>query len=240
MKAGLDRKYTLEFRDAAVKQVIEAAMLVHGGSGPDRILAAWRVARDWTLTRIAALLLLPIGAQAQPLDCFPPPIDTCGKGVVRGVTDGVAWTAWWVEVDFDWRRVHWYVLLGSPAAQRGLGANQPSGDAGAASDPRGANATVRSCQVAPHKEALAACRAMTIASDRTRPPPILYDVERSDRKDGTRPGHRLTLIGMLVPDGARHRAGAWCECWRGAVKLGKTQYCLVTKTESYAACRRIQ
>jgi len=213
-------------------------MLMRDWSGPNWLRAVWRVAGNWATTCIAALLM-PIGAQAQPLDCFPPPIDTCGKGVVRGVTDGVAWTAWWIEVNFEWRRVHWYVLLGSPAAQFGHGASSPD-DAAAATERSRANATVRSCQVAPHKEALAACRAMTIASDQTRPPPILYDVDRSDTKDGTRPGHRLTLIGRLVPDGKRHRVGAWCECWRGAVKSGKTQYCLVTKTESYAACRRVQ
>jgi hypothetical protein len=81
---------------------------------------------------------------------------------------------------------------------------------------------------------------MILASDRTLPPAILYNVDRSNRKDGTRPGYRLSASGALVTDGQQHRSGAWCECWRGAIKVGTTQYCLVTKTASYAACRRVQ
>jgi hypothetical protein len=79
-----------------------------------------------------------------------------------------------------------------------------------------------------------------LASDGTRPPAILYDVDRSNRKDGTRTGYRLSASGTLVTDGQQHRSGAWCECWRGAIKVGTTQYCLVTKTTSYAVCRRVQ
>lgn len=205
-------------------------------SGLPDIANGWRVAKEMA-TAIIAGLLLATGAQAQPFNCFPPPIDTCGKGAVRGSTDGVEWAAWWIEADFEWRRVHWYVLLDAPTAPPGPVASSARGDAGAVSE---ADGTLRSCTVAPHRQALAACRAMIEASDKTRPPAILYDVDRANRKDGTRPGYRRTSIGALITDGRRHRAGTWCECWRGAVKSGTTQYCLVTKTESYAACRRVQ
>jgi hypothetical protein len=199
----------------------------------------WRVAMRLAST-IVAVLLSATGAQAQTLNCFPPPIDTCGKGVVRGTTDGVEWTAWWIESNFEWRRVHWYRLLDGPTTPTEPGASSAQSRAGAVSAGNGANSRMRSCNVAPHKEALAACRAMTLASDRTLPPAILYNVDRANRSDGTRPGHRLNAIGALVTDGTRHRTGAWCECWRGAVKVGTTQYCLVTETASYAACLRVQ
>lgn len=190
-------------------------------------------------TAIMATLLLAAGAQAQSFNCFPPPIDTCGKGAVRGSTDGVEWVSWWVERNFEWQRVHWYFLRDSSAALPGYGASSAPNSA-AASAANVANGTLRSCHVAPHSQALAACRAMTEASDRTMPPAILFNVDRTHRKDGTRPGYRRTAVGALITDGQRHRVDAWCECWRGAVKLGSTQYCLVTQTESYAACRRVQ
>ncbi len=167
-------------------------------------------------------------AQTQSLTCFPPPIDTCGKGLVRGSTDGVAWVAWWIEQDFEWRRVHGYFIADVASAPDPLAAANV------------ADGTLRSCHAAPHKQALAACRALTEASDRSLPPAILYDVDRATGKDGARPGFRRSAVGALQTDGQRHRAGTWCECWRGAVKLGTTQYCLVTRTESYAACRRVQ
>jgi len=199
----------------------------------------WHPIKGMTNAIVAAFLLAEV-AQAQPLNCFPPPIDTCGKGVVRGTTDGVEWIAWWIEANFEWRRVHWYRLPNEPTSMPQPGASSAKDPAGAASAATAANGRMRSCNEAPHKEALAACRAMNLASDRTMPPAILYNVDRANRKDGTRPGYRLNAIGVLVTDGQRHRAGAWCECWRGAVKSGSTQYCLVTKTASYAACRRVQ
>lgn len=186
----------------------------------------------------ALSLLASMAAQAQPLNCFPPPIDTCGKGVVRGSTDGVEWVAWWVERDFEWHRVHWYFVGEGAATPAAPGASAvPAGVLSAATIDSG---KLRSCHASPHKQALAACRAMTAASDLTLPPAILYNVERATGKDGARPGFRRTVVGALLTDGQRHRAGAWCECWRGAVKLGTTQYCLVTATESYAVCRRVQ
>lgn len=193
------------------------------------------------LTAVFALALLAhTAALAQPLNCFPPPIDTCGKGAVRGSTEGVEWVAWWVERDFEWHRVHWYFLgegATAPAAPGAIAALEPAGILSAASI---ASGKLRSCHVAPHTEALAACRAMTVASDLTMPSAVLYNVGRATGKDGARPGFRRTAVGALLTDGQRHRAGAWCECWRGAVKLGNTQYCLVTQSESYAACRRVQ
>ena len=199
----------------------------------------WQFLKGLSAAYIAALVLAT-AAQAQVRHCFPPPIDTCGKGAVRGNTQGVEWVSWWVESDFEWRRVHWYFVLGSPATSAAAGAASAADHASVVSAANVANGTLRSCHVAPHKEALAACRAMGEASDRSMPPAILYNVERTARKDGTRPGYRRTPIGALVADGQRHRADTWCECWRGAVKLGTTQYCLVTQTESYAACRRVQ
>lgn len=86
----------------------------------------------------------------------------------------------------------------------------------------------------------AACEAMRSALDATRPAPILYSVDRATDSDGTRPGYKLSSTGALVSDGTRHRAGAWCECWRGAVKPGASQYCLVTQTQSYSVCKRTQ
>jgi hypothetical protein len=196
------------------------------------------------MTVTTALLTLPMlvgaAARAQPLNCFPPPIDTCGKGVVRGTTDRVEWVAWWIESNFEWRRVHWYRLLDEPASMPAPGARAAEGHDGPVSATRPADQALRSCDVSPHQEALAACRALTLASDRTVPPAILYNVDRAVGKDGTRPGYRRSGTGGLVVDGQRHRAGTWCECWRGAVKMGKTQYCLVTQTASYAACRRVQ
>lgn len=200
--------------------------------------AAWRTAGTLTTAFVAALTLAG-GAQAQPFNCFPPPIDTCGKGAVRGSTDRVGWVAWWVERNFEWQRVHWYFLLDNPAGLPGPDAGS-AGNAGAASMAGVAAGALRSCHAAPHKEALAACRALVEASDRTLPPAILYNVERARSKDGLRPGYRRTAIGALIVDGQRHRTDTWCECWRGAVKLGTTQYCLVTQTESYTACRRVQ
>ena len=200
--------------------------------------AAWRRARTMTTAFVAALTLAA-GVQAQAFNCFPPPIDTCGKGAVRGTTDGVGWVAWWVESNFEWRRVHWYFLLDNTAGLPGPIAGS-AGNAGAASAAGTTTGAIRSCHAAPHKEALAACRALVEASDRTMPPAILYNVERTASKDGMQPGYRRTAIGALVTDGQRHRRDAWCECWRGTVKLGTTQYCLVTQTESYAACRRVQ
>lgn len=200
--------------------------------------SGWRVAMKLTPAVLAMLLATVV--RAQPLNCFPPPIDTCGKGVVRGTTDGVEWTAWWIESKFEWRRVHWYRLIDGPPVPLDPGASSAKGRAGSVSAPDAANDRMRSCDVAPHKEALAACRAMILASDRTLPPAILYNVDRSNRKDGTRPGYRLSANGALVTDGLQHRSGTWCECWRGAIKVGTTQYCLVTKTASYAACRRVQ
>ena len=197
------------------------------------------LAKKVPIATITALLLATV-AQAQPFNCFPPPIDTCGKGAVHGTTDGVEWSAWWIEVKFEWRRVHWYRLLDGPTALPESSASSAKDHGGAAQAANVGNGRMRSCNLAPHKEALAACRAMTVASDRTMPPAILYNVDRATSRDGTRPGYRLTAVGALVTDGQRHRAGAWCECWRSALKSGSTQYCVVTKTTSYAACRRVQ
>ena len=193
-----------------------------------------------TTALLVASMLLVAAARAQPLTCFPPPIDTCGKGVVRGTTERVEWMAWWVESNFEWRRVHGYRLLDEPAAMPAPGASSARDQAGFVSADKAAARGMRSCDVSPHKEALAACRALILASDRTMPPAILYNVDRAIRKYGTRPGFRINAIGALVPDGRRHRAGAWCECWRGAMKAGTVQYCLVTQTASYAACQRVQ
>ena len=203
------------------------------------LLHHWRVALKLTVTLVVALTA-GMAAHAQPLNCFPPPIDTCGKGAVRGSTEGVEWVAWWVERDFEWRRVHWYFVdegATTPPARGASASLEPTGVVSAASI---ASGKLRSCHESPHKQALAACRAMTVASDLTIPPAILYDVDRATGKDGTRPGFHRTVVGALLTDGQRHRSGTWCECWRGAVKLGTTQYCLVTQTESYAACRRVR
>lgn len=213
------------------------------GAGQRDVFNGGRLLRQLTTACIAATLLAPPAqaqAQAQALNCFPPPIDTCGKGAVRGSTDGVAWVAWWVEHDFEWRRVHWYFVADGSAAPAATGVNANQEPTGVLSAANIANGTLRSCHVAPHRQALAACRALTVASDRTLPPAILYNVDRATAKDGARPGYGRTAIGALLTDGQRHRAGTWCECWRGAVKLGTTQYCLVTQSESYAACRRVQ
>ena len=207
------------------------------------LLHRWRVVLKLAATPVVALTVAitpGMAAHAQPLNCFPPPIDTCGKGAVRGSTEGVEWVAWWVERDFEWRRVHWYFIDGGAATPPARGARSALEPTSAASAARNAGGKLRSCHESPHKEALAACRAMTAASDLTIPPAILYDVDRAPGKDVTRPGFRRTAVGALLTDGQRHRAGTWCECWRGAVKLGTTQYCLVTQTESYAACRRLQ
>lgn len=188
---------------------------------------------------IALLLAGPAAAQ---ITCFPPPIDTCGKGVVRGTAAGdVEWAAWWVEQDFDWRRVQWYRLPGTPMITPPL----PPGvltakDYAATLWRANMGAAMRSC-TSPHKEAVAACNAMVLASEATRPPPILYDVDKATSADGTRPGYKRTATNQLAADGTRHRAGAWCECWRGALKPSVTgsQYCLVTNTASYSVCRRL-
>lgn len=195
------------------------------GSGVNDVASSWRTGIK-VATAIFALVVPAAPALAQPLTCFPPPIDTCGKGVVRGATEGVEWTAWWIESNFEWRRVHWYRLLDAPARLAEPGASAPTRPSGAVSAASAVNDRMRSCNEAPHKEALAACRAMILASNRTLPPAILYNVERANRRDDTRPGYRRSAVGALVADGQRHRAGAWCECWRGAVNT--TQYCLVS------------
>ena len=191
---------------------------------------------------LGAVLLLAAAQQATAQTantCFPPPISDCGKGAVRGVTDGVEWSAWWVERDFGWARAHWY---------RAPGATVILPAPGTASTPQGFAAelwrlnlgsTARSCDKVPiDPVALPACNAMFRAAAQTMPPPILYDVGRATAADGTRPGYRLSSTGALVSDGTRHKTGTWCECWRGAVKPGASQYCLVTQTQSYAVCRR--
>lgn len=192
-----------------------------------------------------AALLLCGAAQAQPapapapVNCFPPPISACGKGPVRGMVDGVEWGAWWAERAFDWQRVHWYRLPGANVLLPAPGLADPQGFAAELWRLNLLGGNVRHCIASPHPTARPACLAMLAASEQTRPPPILYDVDRASALDGTRPGYRLTATGALALDGTRHRAGAWCECWRGAAKPGATQYCLVTQTASYAACRRL-
>ena len=190
------------------------------------------------ITLLVALLLAG-AAQAQAA-CFPPPIDTCGRGPVRGVTAGVEWGAWHAERNFDWTLVHWYRLPGAavvvPPAASAVGLKDYAAALWAANL---GGAAVRSC-LSPHPEAVPACNALVTAAAATRPPAILYEVDRATAADGTRPGFRLSATGALVSDGTRHRAGAWCECWRGAVKPGAAQYCLITRTTSYAACRRTQ
>lgn len=209
--------------------------------GSRSALGCWRRLRQLAAACAAGVLLAPaVQAQVSALNCFPPPIDTCGKGVVRGSTDGVAWVAWWVERDFEWHRVHGYFITDAAVAPAAPGASARSTGTGALSPDALADGRLRSCHVAPHTQALAACRALTEASDRTLPPAILYNVDRAVGRDGARPGYRRSANGALQPDGQRHAAGTWCECWRGAVKRGKLQYCLVTQTESYAACRRVQ
>lgn len=209
--------------------------------GPRDAFGRWRLLRQLVAACAAGVLLAPaVQAQVSGLNCFPPPIDTCGQGVVRSSTEGVAWVAWWVERDFEWHRVHGYFITEAAATPSAPGAGAQPDAAGGLSPAHLADGTLRSCHVSPHKQALAACRALIEASDRTRPPAILYNVDRALGRDGARPGYRLTAIGALQPDGYRHAAGTWCECWRGAVKRGKLQYCLVTQTGSYAACRRVQ
>lgn len=187
---------------------------------------------------IASLLLFGASAFAQPAShCFPPPISDCGKGAVRGTTAGVEWGAWWVERNFDWARVHWYRAPGASVVLPAPGLSEPIAFATELWR-LNLSGAVRNC-ASPHPAARPACVAMVSASEASRPAPIFYNVSTATAADGTRPGYRLTATGTLAVDGTRHLAGAWCECWRGAVKPGATQFCLVTQTASYAACRRL-
>jgi hypothetical protein len=149
---------------------------------------------------------------------------------------GVEYTAWWIEQNFDWSLVHYYKLPGFAISTPPPGTLSIKDYAIAlwkANIQPG-----RSCMT-PHPEAVGACNAMYKAAGASRPPEIWYDVAASTAKDGMRPGYKL-VNGALALDGTRHLSGAWCECWRGAIKPSTTQYCKVTKTESYAACVRTQ
>ena len=174
-------------------------------------------------------------SQALPT-CLPPPVDNCGKGPVHGTVEKVEYMAWWVPLNFEWALQHWYRLPG-------FSVHAPSPGASSVKDyaiylwPH--NVEADRSFVTPHPAAGPACNAMYAAARLTRPPEIWYDVMAATAADGKRPGYKL-VNGALVLDGTRHLAGAWCECWRAAVKPGTTQYCKVTKTESYAACRRTQ
>jgi len=196
--------------------------------------------RQLLIALCAALMNGPAFAQpaASPTNCFPPPISDCGKGAVRGVTSGVEWGAWWVEHNFDWQRVHWYRAPGATVVMPAPGLADPLAFATELWRLNLGAGTVRNCITGPHPEARPACLAMIAASELSRPPPIFYNVAAATAADGTRPGYKLTAAGALATDGTRHRAGAWCECWRGAAKPGATQYCLVTQTASYSACKR--
>lgn len=79
---------------------------------------------------ITALIFSMLAATAQaqqapPNTCFPPPVSDCGKGAVRGVTEGVEWSAWWVERDFDWKREHWYRAPGATVILPAPGISSP-------------------------------------------------------------------------------------------------------------------
>jgi len=182
---------------------------------------------------LSLLLALPLAAWAQP-SCFSPPVDPAGKGAVHGTTGGVEWSAWWCEVKFDWVLAHWYRLPGYAVITPPVGA---SGVKDYAAAVWRANVGANSCYTNPHPAGRPACAAMQIAAEASKPLPIFYNVNVATATNGTRPGYRLNA-GTLTTDGIRHLAGAWCECWRGAVKAGSAQYCLVTNTESYAACVR--
>lgn len=189
---------------------------------------------------VAIALIFSIGAGMaqtnQTLTCLPPPVDNCGKGPVHGTVNRVEYMAWWVPQNFEWALQHWYRLPGFVV-------HAPSPGASSVKDyaiylwQRNVEAG-RSC-VVPHPEAVPACNAMYAAARLTMPPEIWYDVMSTTAADGKRPGYKL-VNGALVLDGTRHLAGAWCECWRAAIKPSSTQYCKVTKTESYAACKRVQ
>lgn len=182
--------------------------------------------------------LLLAGSTHAQVTCFPPPVSDCGKGAVRGVTDGVEWSAWWVERNFTWARAHWYrapgatVILPAPgiSSQTAVAAELWRLNIGDA---------MKSCDAVPMpQEAFSACNAMRLAAEKSYPPEIRYAVDRATSADGTQPGYKLSSTGALVADGSRHRTGAACECWRGAVKPSASQYCLVTQTQSYTVCRR--
>jgi len=183
------------------------------------------------------LSLFTLTASAQTIPCWPAPIDSAGKGAVHGTTNGVEWSAWWCVVNFDWSRVHWYRTSGAVVI------TPPPGTSGIKAYAQAlwsANITTHNCSTNMHPEAALACAEMNKQSMASRPPDIWYDVAAATSKDGTRPGYKLSSTGALVLDGTRHLAGAWCECYKGAVKPGATQYCLVYKTTSYAACVRTQ
>jgi len=183
------------------------------------------------------LSLFALGAAAQAPACWPPPIDTAGKGAVHGTVNGVEWSAWWCVKNFDWARVHWYRLPGATVIAPAPGA---SGVKDYAISLWNANIKDRGCTASVHPEAVPACNAMFAASSVSRPPDIWYDVAAATSKDGTRPGYKLSSTGTLVADGTRHLAGSICDCPAGSVKPSSTQYCLVYKTTSYAACVRVQ
>lgn len=194
-------------------------------------------------TIISLLLFFISNVSTAQVTCFPPPVSDCGKGAVRGVTGGVEWSAWWAERAFDWVPVHWYRAPGAAVTLPAPGAASTAQDFAQALWRLNAGEGLRRCGTSAASSASirAACEAMRSAVEATKPAPILYNVDRATSTDGTRPGYRLiSSTGALVADGSRHKAGAWCECWRGAVKPGASQYCLVTQTQSYSVCKRTQ
>lgn len=191
-------------------------------------------------TIISLLLFFISNVSTAQVTCFAPPISDCGKGAVRGVTDGVEWSAWWVERNFTWARVHWYRAPGATVVLPAPGTSSPTAFA-AELWRLNIGDVMKSCDAAPMpQEAFSACNAMRLAAAKSYPPEILYAVDRATSADGTRPGYKLSSAGALVADGTRHKTGTSCECWRGAIKPSASQYCLVTLTQSYTVCKRTQ